>query len=182
MLNLDAGYMQEMGVDRDRVNLRRRFRMKGLKSSWRIAGWRVLWVLAPFLFHPISSLPAQTSVGEIVINRSTFAPIPRWQNQYLLGSEFEPSSSPPIFAYDVNGGKVFERQLTIDGAVRVYVKSMAASRDGRFAATGVADLDTRTPFIAFLDRSGRIIRLVRPDHFYSNHLCFTSDGNLWAAG
>ena len=156
--------------------------MKGLKS-WRIACWRALWVLAPFLFHPISSLPAQTSAGEIVINRSSFAPIPRWQNQYLVGSEFQPSSSPPIFAYEINGGKVFERQLTLDGAHQVYVKSMAASRDGRFAATGLAvNLDTRTPYIAFLDRSGQVTRLVRPDHFYPNHLCFTSDGNLWAAG
>jgi len=110
--------------------------------------------------------------------------VPWWHDQYLLGYELEPFSSPPIFAYDVNGSKVFETRLSIAGALEVYIKSMAASRDGgRFAASGLAvNLNTRTPFIAFLDRTGQVTRLIRPDHFYGQHVCFTRDGNLWVAG
>src|SRR5262249_18283302 len=79
--------------------------------------------------------------------------------------------------------KVFETQLAIDGAYEVYIWSIAASRDGRFAASGLAvNLNTRTPFIAFLDGTGRITRLIRPEQFYPRHICFTSDGNLWVAG
>src|SRR5438270_54947 len=91
--------------------------------------------------------------------------IHRNRSKYRLGYELEPFSSPPIFAYDVNGSKVFETRLSIAGALELYIKSMAASRDGgRFAASGLAvNLNTRTPFIAFLDRTGQVTRLIRPD-------------------
>jgi hypothetical protein len=153
----------------------------GFTTSHRTAtSWRALAAFAFFLFHPILRLQAQTS--DILINRS-FPVIPQWQNRYFLGFELEPPPSPTIFAYDIKGEKVFETQLAIDGAFQVGIWSLAASRDGRFAVSGLAiNLNTRTPFIAFLDRTGRITRLIRPDHWYAHHICFTSDGNLWVAG
>ena len=61
---------------------------------------------------------------------------------------------------------------------------MAASRDGRFAFSGMAvnRSGARAAFIAFLDQTGRLVRVHRPEMFFPRHLCFTADGTLWAAG
>lgn len=123
--------------------------------------------------------------SEIFINRDfTRKPIPQWKGGYLLGFELHPTAAPPVFAYDRSGKKLFESSLALEGANDVYVRAMAASRDGKFAVSGtaVSAMGARAGFIAFLDEAGRLVRIVRPERFYPQHLCFTADGTLWAAG
>ncbi len=102
----------------------------------------------------------------------------------MLGYERDPLSAPPVFAYDRTGMKLFETPLAIEGAQEVFIKSAAASRDGRFSFSGTAVSGTgaRAGFIAFLDAKGRLMHIVRPDSFYPQHSCFTADGTLWVAG
>ena len=134
------------------------------------------------------SLRAQapaTEGQEIFINRDFGRkPTPRWSNGYLLGFELDPPSAPPAFAYDRNGTRLFERPLSLEGVREVFPRSTAATRDGQFAVAGtaVALTGARVGFIAFVDRAGRLTHVVRPEKFYPQHLCFTSDGTLWAAG
>lgn len=131
-----------------------------------------------------SGQPA-TEGSEILIDRNfSLKPIPQWKSGYFLGYERDPVSSPPVFAYDRSGQKLFETPLALDGAQEVYVKSMAVSRDGLFAFSGLAVnwSGARVPFLAFLDQAGRLVRVNRPEGFFPRHLCFTEDGTLWAAG
>jgi hypothetical protein len=137
-----------------------------------------------FCAQSLQSEPATEGL-EIFINRN-FArkPIPQWNGGYLLGYELYPLSAPPVFAYDRNGTKLFERSLVLEGAHEVFLRSTAASRDGRFAFSGtaVSAAGARVGFIAFLGKVGRLIQVVRPERFYPQHSCFTADGTLWVAG
>lgn len=140
--------------------------------------------LAVLCTQPLWCEPA-TEGSEIIIGRSfSRKPIPQWKGGYLVGFELHPVSSPPVFAYDRSGQKLFETSLALDGAHEVWVRSMAASRDGRFALSGMAisPSGVRAAFIAFLDQTGRLIRVNRLERFFARHLCFIADGTLWAAG
>lgn len=134
----------------------------------------------------VSAILCQTAYGgdEVVVPRNFMGqPVPKWENGFFVGFEFTPERSPSVYAYDRNGNKVFETWLELDGAYKVVLRSMAASRDGRFAFSGVAENGsaTRVFFIAFLDSAGRIVRVNRLDRIAARHLCFSADGTLWAA-
>jgi hypothetical protein len=155
--------------------------MKGLSQQRK---GLLLFTLAVFYPEHLLCQPA-TEGSEIVIARS-FArkPIPLWTGGYLLGFELYPTFSPLVFAYDRSGRKLFEVSLALDGAGEVFLNSMAASGDGRFAfcGTAVSGSGARAGFIAFLDQAGRIVKINRPERFFPKHLCFTGDGALWSAG
>jgi len=144
----------------------------------------LLLIIVVACAQSLRSEPATEGL-EISIQRN-FArkPIPRWNGEYLLGYELYPLAAPPVFVYDRRGAKVFETSLALEGANEVFVRSTAASRDGKFAflGTAVSITGARVGFVAFLDPAGRLINVVRPDKFYPQHSCFAPDGTLWVAG
>jgi hypothetical protein len=146
--------------------------------GWFPAAFAVIWI-------PLASGQSPAPAGtEVIISRDfVHQPLPKWENGFLVGFGLEPPSAPPVYAYDRAGDRLFEAPLAIAGASRVRLRSMAASRDGRFAFSGLAENQpgTAAPFIAFLDRAGRITRLIRPEGGSARHLCFAPDGTLWAA-
>lgn len=91
---------------------------------------------------------------------------------------------PTVFAYNRQGNKRFERPLALDAAHELFIRSVAASGDGRFAygGTTVASTGERLGFIAFLDGQGRSLQILRLPRFYPQHLCITADRTLWVAG
>jgi hypothetical protein len=146
-------------------------------------GW-VVAALAASCVQPVlcqSDIPAGT---EVSIPR-VFAgnPLPKWENGFYVGYETEPQHAPLVYAFDRMGRKLFEVPLAMEGVSRAFVRSMAASRDGRFAFSGTAQSSSGAwaYFIAFLDRAGRITRVNRLSGVTARHLCFGPDGTLWGA-
>lgn len=122
--------------------------------------------------------------NQVFVSRNFMGqPVPKWENGYLVGFEFTPERSPTVYAYDRNGKRLFETFFEIEGAYRVVLRSMAASRDGRFAFSGFAENGSseRAYFIGFVDSTGRTIRVTKLDRIAARHLCFAGDGTLWAA-
>jgi len=176
----DPHRMHEMGGNR--VN-KERGRMKRIARMQYGIGWLIA-ALATSCVQPVLS-QQDTSTGTGISIPRTFAhhPTPKWENGFLVGFETEPQHSPLVYAYDRGGQRLFEVPLAIDGASRVLVRSMAASRDGRFAFSGGAQSASGASvfFIAFLDRAGQITRVNRLSGLRARHLCFAPDGTLWAA-
>ena len=122
--------------------------------------------------------------NQVIVSRSFMGqPVPKWENGFLVGFELAPERSPTIYAHDRDGKKLFETLFEIEGAYKVFIRSMAASRDGRFAFSGVAENGSaeRVFFIAFVDSTGRTTRVNKLERVAARHLCFAGDGTLWAA-
>ena len=158
------------------------FQFLGSSRQQMLCGAGLAFIL---ILSGASKLPGQTPYAEdeILVSRNFMGnPVPKWENGFLVGFEFVPERSPTVYAYGRGGNKLFETQLGLDGAYKVTLRAMAASPDGRFAFSGVAENGSpvRKYFIAFLDSTGRILR-VNVDGFAAGHLCFSPDGTLWAA-
>lgn len=149
--------------------------------SW-IQPSRIPWLITAAITCALPLCPAPAPEGTEILIARDFArkPVPQWTNGYLLGFELHPVYAPTVFAYNRQGNKVFERALALQGAQEVFVRSTAASRDGRFAygGTAVASTGERSGFITFLDGQGQSVRILWLPRFYPQHLCITADRTL----
>lgn len=152
--------------------------------SLLFSSWRAALILGFCCIIPALPGSSGATGPEVLIQRTLAGkPVPKWENGFFAGFDFEPQQSPTIFAYDRHGRRLFETQLALDGASRVWLRSAAASADARFAFSGGAESasGSRVYFIAFVDSSGRLTRVNRLERLAARHLCFASDGTLWAA-
>jgi hypothetical protein len=115
---------------------------------------------------------------------SSDKPTPRWENGYFLAYDMTPENAPPVYVFDSSGAKLFQTSLRLDGVSKLMPRSMAASRDGTIAVSGSAYTPSGegTTFIAYLDKTGGLKRIVRLERFAAQRLCFAESGHLWAAG
>lgn len=133
--------------------------------------------------QPFRIVPANKP--DVFLDRSfAHKPTPMWENGYFLAVDKQPEHAPRVTAFDSSGTKLFETSLAMDGVVRVNGYALAASAKGTFAVSGSAySADgSGVSFIALIDKTGHLTRIVRMERFAARKLCFTDDGRLWAAG
>lgn len=104
-----------------------------------------------------------------------------WENGFLAVRETE---APTVHLYDRSGKKLWTRTVSISGASTSGLLPAAIWPDGTTAVAGGA----RSPdgalagFIAWIDTSGQITKVVRTTPFIAWYMTVTPDGNLWAFG
>jgi len=108
-------------------------------------------------------------------------PVPKVQNGFVVS--FNPLIAD-VWLFDESGNRVNNVRLSIPNASLVRVTDAAASPDGRIAilssaATAEGQL---APFIAWMDSSGRLDKVVRTTPFVAHRIVFAKDGTLWAVG
>ena len=127
---------------------------------------------------------APASKDEIPLNYdSSGGPSPKWENGYFLAVRLQPDYAIPVIAFDSHGSKLFESSLSLDGVARIHPDGLAISPSGSFVISGTAfGADgSFISFIAWLDRTGKVVRVVRLDRFSATAMCFSGE-HLWTVG
>jgi len=104
-----------------------------------------------------------------------------WSNGFLAVREID---SGTVYLHDRAGKRLWTTKVTIPDSVRTTVFPVAVWPDGSAVAGGgaVSADGARTAFLAFIDTTGAITRVVRTAPFAARHLTVTQDGSLWAFG
>lgn len=110
-------------------------------------------------------------------------PSVRWENGYFLAVRLQPEYAIPVTAFDSSGTKLFETSLSIDGVARIHPDGLAISSTGSFTVSGTAfSADgSFVSFIAWLDRTGKLVRVVRLEKFSAVAMSFVGE-HLWVVG
>ena len=158
-------------------------RRTNLSSLVSAGSWSALIVLvasntanaqphAQRLSPPLSSLT--------VYHYFPHKPMPKWENGFVLAFEMD---SPEVFAWNREGQLATRATIRIADSLVVRVWAIAAMESGVLAVAGsAATADRGATFIAWLDASGVINRVVRTTPFAARNLSFAKDGTLWAFG
>lgn len=108
-------------------------------------------------------------------------PIPRFANKFFASTD---AKRGRVQVWDANSTSVANYALQLPGVASVVISSIAVATDGSVAvATGAFDANGRSaPVIAWLTRSGELVRMVTTAPFAPRHIAFAKDDSLWAAG
>jgi hypothetical protein len=106
-------------------------------------------------------------------------PVPKWENGFLVAYQTvrEPSA---VFLFDRSGQLVLQTRIEIPNYGEIKIFDVAASPDGRVAIS--AGASGAGAFVAWLNSSGSIERIIKDPAFPMMRLCFSADGSLWAMG
>lgn len=124
----------------------------------------------------------QTVVRSQAINWDfSGGPFPRYKGGNLVAYD---SDQATLRVFDKSGVVEKTAKLTLPGAVRVMVGDLAVGPNGELvAAASAQDGEGHgTSVIAWMDRSGQLLRVVRTAPFAPFHIVFAKDGTLWAVG
>lgn len=124
----------------------------------------------------------QTVVRSQAINWDfSGSPFPRYKGGNLVAYD---SDQTTLRVFDKSGTVERIAKLTLSGASRVMVGDVAVGPNGELvAAASVQDGEgVGTSIIAWMDRSGQLLRVVRTAPFTPFQIVFAKDGTLWAVG
>lgn len=150
-------------------------------SAMRLVGLSAVVVLPGVsaaearLSSPVASVSIARSFGD--------KPIPKWENGFLVA--FDSDQVPAtVTAYGRTGRPVTEASIYLPELHGLVLKGTAASPMGVLAVTGSAwTADGRAAaFIAWINPTGAVDRVVRTAPFGAFKLCFSQDETLWAVG
>ena len=104
-----------------------------------------------------------------------------WENGYLAVREAE---APVVHLFDRSGRKLWKRTVAIPDAVTSGLLPVAIWPDGTVAVAGGARSSdgALAGFVAWIDASGKITKVLRTTPFIAWYMTVTPDGNLWALG
>lgn len=113
--------------------------------------------------------------------------LPSWDRGYLVTKELEtlsPKDPPNVVLWDAEGKRAREARIWFDGAVRLMVRSVAVTPEGRIVAGGhaITKDGARASFIARTDLSGNVTDVVRTNPYGVGMICASPDGTVWAFG
>jgi hypothetical protein len=138
----------------------------------------------------VHSKALSDSTRRVVFDSSAFvgasAAFPQWDNGYLVSREVENLDAAAINVrlFDKSGSKVSEAGIWFPGSVRVLIYSATATSDGGILVGGKAE-DARgadAPFIALVDRTGKMTDVIQTKGFAPANTCQAPDGTVWSFG
>ncbi len=123
---------------------------------------------------------AQPTSGRANIHRELRL-TPSLENGIVCGVELE---EPRAFAIRSTGESLFDKIIELNEATGVTLSSCAVSRTGSFVISGGAyDATGRlATFLAFLDKTGSLVKVQKLGDFSASRLRFDHEGRLWAVG
>jgi hypothetical protein len=128
-----------------------------------------------------AAIPVSAALAQDLFVNYSFGdrPVPKWANGFLIAyqSVREPSQ---VFLFNRSGQLVLHTRIDIPNYGEIKIFDVAASADGSVvisaSGTGVG------AFLALLNSSGTIDRIIKDPAFPLARLCFAPDGTLWAMG
>jgi len=157
-------------------------------------------VLACAVGLPGPSSPAQQRADRTTLSEPHFqahfsalaGPPPgfwRWENGYLIsygldGTLDSSPNKPVVVLYDRNGQIAREAIVWFKDAVSTSVDDATVSRSGDLFVSGgtTSAAGAIANFIAQIDRTGHVSRVVRTTPFLPVNICAAEDGTVWSYG
>jgi hypothetical protein len=135
----------------------------------------VAFLMLPGLWAQELPTPSRTVPEGFIPGRG----VPKWERGRMLNVDLETAT---VFASNEYGQTTMQAHIWPAEASRVLVYDIAVSPGGTYAvnASAMDAAGASSAFLAWLDASGRIEKLVRTSPAAANALCFADDGTLWA--
>jgi len=130
------------------------------------------------------------STRRVVFDNGAFfgpsAAMPQWDHGYLISRAVETFETgvPNVRLYGTSGEMVREAAIWFPGSYRVIIYSATATADGGIIASGHAEKPDGSagPFIALIDRAGKITNVIQTRGFVPGKVCQGPDGTVWSFG
>lgn len=146
--------------------------------------------LAPTCLHtqatPVSSLFLSEPHHDARVEALMVPSFRHWDNGYLVTRRtlFASPTIPVVVLYDRNGQIAREVTVWFNDAVRVSVTDAAAAPSGKVVVSGGMSnaAGIISNFVAEIDATGHVGRVVQTFPFSPFHVCAAEDGTVWAYG
>jgi hypothetical protein len=130
------------------------------------------------------------SARQVIFDRAAFfgqtTALPRWDKNYLVSWDVltYKDGVPSVRLYDRNGQKVREAAIWFADSQRVVIQAAAVTSDGGILVAGGAEKSdgTTAPFIALVDRVGKIASVIQTAGYAATNICQAPDGTIWTFG
>jgi hypothetical protein len=136
----------------------------------------IIFVAAPGvrageLSTPLRATPITRNFGDQAV--------PRSERGFFLAHDFARGA---VFAWDKSGKLVLDTVILPPGAARVMIHDVSISPKGTYAvaASAISEKGAPIAFLALLDASGKIDKLVQTASTGLFRVSFADDGTLWA--
>lgn len=105
--------------------------------------------------------------------------VPKLDRGYIVGLDYDTAT---VYALNDYGQTAMQARVWPTDAVKVILGDISAAPNGTFAVAASAFNDAGAPsaFLAWLDATGRIERLVQLPQAAAIRISFAPDGTLWA--